>query len=582
MKYLILPEPKSVTYGNGAFNLVNCAVFVENGLDPRVVRAANELKEKIAQKTGCFHKFAVISSDETGGVYIKKDANIKSEGYVLDVCSDKITVTGGDDAGCFYGIKTLLQILSGADLTVSALTIKDAPDLPYRGFYHDATRGRVPTVEGVKKLVDLIASFKMNSLQLYVEHSFDFAEFRSSDRTEDDYLTAEEMLEIDEYCYNNFIDFIPSLSTFGHLYELLMKPEYQHLCELENFEPESHFWRERMLHHTIDPSNPESFEVVKSLIDQFAPLFRSKYFNICCDETFDLCRGRNEGKDSAQVYIGFVKKIIGHVTQMGKTPMMWSDIALKHPELLPQIPAGTIVLNWNYCADPNTSSVTRIHDMGCTQMVCPGNISWKTLVEFVDKSVSNISQMVRAGFENGVVGMLNTNWGDFGHPAHPECTYYGTVFGAAMSWNVDTQTDDNYNRAVEKFVYQTDKDVHAILLALGAAQRTAGWGQFFEWVSSRKAEAFEAEEKEIESSVKACQKIYSELKDCAGPLYFLGITARGLELFNVAALEIKRNGAVSEAWKQLADIWFADYEKCWLSSAKQSELGEIKKFISKF
>ena len=61
-----------------------------------------------------------------------------------------------------------------------------------------------------------------------------------------------------------------------------------------------------MKHHTIDPLNSESFEVIKSLIDQYAPNFESEYFNICCDETFDLKKYQEQGKDVGKIYVDFV------------------------------------------------------------------------------------------------------------------------------------------------------------------------------------------------------------------------------------------------------------------------------------
>ena len=70
-----------------------------------------------------------------------------------------------------------------------------------------------------------------------------------------------------------------------------------------------HFWKERMEHHTIDAANPESLQIVCSLIDQYLPLFRSEYFNICCDETWDLGKGRNDGKDPAELYINFIRGV---------------------------------------------------------------------------------------------------------------------------------------------------------------------------------------------------------------------------------------------------------------------------------
>lgn len=581
MAYHILPKPKSIIYKEGSFSLFECRILIESGIDKRIIKAALNLKEQIESKTGNFHNLALSLLDAENPIYIKKDASLKSEGYILDISSDAITITGGDDAGCFYGIKTLMQILDSSSCQIEAVSINDYPDMKHRGFYHDATRGRVPSVKGIKQLVDILASYKTNSLQLYVEHTFDFLEFKSDNRTEDDYLTRQDILEIDEYCYNNFIDFIPSLSTFGHLYELLSKKEFAHLCELEGFVAQSHFWRERMLHHTIDPLNPESFEVITSLIDQYLPLFRSKFFNICCDETFDLGKGRNKGKESASLYIDFVEKIIDYVKSKDKTVMMWGDIALKHPDLLPRIPKDLILLNWEYNMSPDTQKIEKVKETGLTQIVCPGNNAWFSLIEFIDISVPNISKMVCSGYKNTALGMLNTNWGDYGHPAHIECSLYGTVFGASISWNTETKADEDFNKAVSRLVYKTDFDISDILLKLGRAQKTAHWLNLYDWVENRNAEKFTSSEEEIKKSIADCQEICEKLNDCNYPLSVIRTTAKGISLLNEAVLQIKRDGKTGEEFVNNINTWFKEYKKCWLYSSKPSEINIIKEFLNK-
>ena len=47
------------------------------------------------------------------------------------------------------------------------------------------------------------------------------------------------------------------------------------------------------------------------------PHFQSEYFNICCDETFDLKAYDDMGYDSGKLYVDFVKKIVEHVQQDG-------------------------------------------------------------------------------------------------------------------------------------------------------------------------------------------------------------------------------------------------------------------------
>ena len=93
------------------------------------------------------------------------------------------------------------------------------------------TRGRVQTLDNLKKLVDTLSFYKMNQLQLYVEHTHMFRDLTELWR-DDTPMTAEEVLELDQYCYERGVELVPSIATFGHLYKLLKTKTYEHLCEL--------------------------------------------------------------------------------------------------------------------------------------------------------------------------------------------------------------------------------------------------------------------------------------------------------------------------------------------------------------
>lgn len=177
MKLPILPYPKKCELREGSFNLSGCSVCVGDGLDNRVIKAALKLKDRLYEKTGTIHKFTRISDTECSSIIIEKKSDKSPESYTLDISDNSIRIVGGDDAGCFYGIGTLLQLIESAQgEMVPSLHIKDFPDMKHRGFYHDATRGRVPSVDGIKAMVDRLSRRKINSLQLYVEHTFDFDE----------------------------------------------------------------------------------------------------------------------------------------------------------------------------------------------------------------------------------------------------------------------------------------------------------------------------------------------------------------------------------------------------------------------
>ena len=75
---------------------------------------------------------------------------------------------------------------------LSALHIEDAPAIVNRGYYFDCTRGRIPKLSWLKQLADRMAYYKLNQLQLYVEHSYLFRGMTELWR-DDTPLTAEEI-----------------------------------------------------------------------------------------------------------------------------------------------------------------------------------------------------------------------------------------------------------------------------------------------------------------------------------------------------------------------------------------------------
>ena len=390
-----------------------------------------------------------LPSGENGVELIINTAGNNSEKYVLEIKENMIEITSEGLNGIFYGIQTLRQILKKE--IVPCMKIEDEPDFGYRGLYHDITRGKVPKVETLKKLIDYMAYFKMNSLQLYVEHTFEFEETKDL-LEEKGYISKEEIIELDKYCYDNFIEFIPSIATFGHMFEILEQDKYKHLRVCKNVITPNNFWRRRMAHHTIDPLNDESFELVKSLIDQYEPLFKADKFNICGDETFDL-ENRGGDEDPGELYLGFIRKIIDYVTSKNKNVMMWADIVLKHPEIIKSLPDDIYFLNWNYSSDVSEEAVIKLAESGKKQMVCPGTTSWSRLCETVDIEEKNISRMIEYGHKHGAVGVLNTNWGDWGNPASIELAMYGIVLGGVKSWAVQTEINEEFYSSVNELLY---------------------------------------------------------------------------------------------------------------------------------
>ncbi len=416
---------------------------------------------------------AKLPQDAAGAAVSVTIRGDSGEGYELWVGERDIRIEAASAAGAFYAVQTLRQLFT--DDEIPCLHITDEPDFAYRGFYQDVTRGRVHTLTTLKELIDRLAYYKYNSLQLYVEHTFQCEEYADI-IGQLGYITDEELHELDAYCKQNFIDFIPSLSTFGHLYDLLHQEKYRHLCVLRDEQDEINFWRARHSHHTIDPLVDGSIDTVRHLIDQYAPHFTSEYFNICCDETFDLKQcAQKAGLDTAQMYIDFVKQIIAHITAKGKKVMMWADVLLENPETIAELPQDTCLLNWNYGAEPNEEKIAKLAN--ATQILCPGTSTWWRLCETPNIAASNIANMAAYGKKYGARGLLNTNWGDYGNMATIDLAMFGLAVGAEKAWSVDTPIDDAFYDCVNHLVYDNENGM-AMLTELSALQDMVNWREF--------------------------------------------------------------------------------------------------------
>lgn len=175
---------------------------------------------------------------------------------------------GGSDEALLHGIMTLRQWIQRHGSALPALEVEDAPDMPNRGYYLDCSRGRVPTLETLKKTADLLCCYKINQWQLYVEHTYLFRNLSEAWR-EDTPLTAEEIMELDAYCRARHIELVPSLSSFGHMYEILSTKTCAELCELRDAEKVPFSYTYAGEHHTLNVSHPGAMDFIKGLISEY-------------------------------------------------------------------------------------------------------------------------------------------------------------------------------------------------------------------------------------------------------------------------------------------------------------------------
>lgn len=590
----LLPIPRRLQFGEGAFSLTpDMCIVLTDGCGMLARTGAKRLQEEI--RTACgLHVEIRIGAAQTGDICLSVEACEPAEGYLLTIAAERICVVGHDENGLLHGVQTLRQIIRQRGWTLPALTIDDAPDYPVRGFYHDQTRGRIGTLDCLKHLADECCFYKLNQLQLYVEHTYLYRDLTELWATAVDPLTPEDIMALDDYCAERGVELVPSMSSFGHLLELLRTKTYAPLCELEGSAHMPSTMPNRMAHLTIDPCNPASFALIASMLDEYMTLFRTRKFNICADETFDLGKGRNQGREERELYMGFVKKLCAHVAETGRTPMFWGDIVLRFPEALAELPEGTICLNWGYSAQEKEDSTRILAQAGATQYLCPGVCGWNQLIPRMNDSHENIRRMAEYGRKYGAAGFLNTDWGDYGNVNDPRFSLPGMVAGACASW-CELPEPARLWESLSVIAYG-DRSGRALshVAALSEAQVYHWWHiiQHMEWARGRldapretspmghlTDEAICAADENIDAAVAGFQDCCLHMEAVHRPMIANWlVAAEGIRLWNHVG-HVVSEGRKDAALATQLERWLRRYQAMWREVSRESELWRIRDVV---
>lgn len=404
--------------------------------------------------------------------------NLKSQEYILIIDKSSISIVGQNSAALYYAKQTLLQLLSWSqneNKPLPCLTISDFPDFEKRGYMLDISRDKVPTMESLYQLINLLASWKINEFQLYTEHTFAYKNHKIVWEKASP-ITAEEIHALDKYCAERFIDLVPNQNSFGHMENWLEHDEYLDLAECPT--TCNTVWGPSK-RHSLDPTNPKSLELMQELYAELLPNFTSKYFNIGCDETMELGLGRSapvckkDGK--GRVYLDYLLKLNAEANKQGKICQFWGDIIVNHPELIPELPKNMIALVWGYDNTfPAGKNLPKFVAAGLDFYVCPGTSTWNSLIGRNTNGFENLKNAALQGKQYGAKGYLNTSWGDWGHWQPMSVNYPGMMLGAAYSWNYNQNSFDNLEFQLNNYVFKdgTGNTAKALLKLGYADQKT--------------------------------------------------------------------------------------------------------------
>ncbi|NHJ02698.1 MAG: beta-N-acetylhexosaminidase [Candidatus Heimdallarchaeota archaeon] len=403
-------------------------------------------------------------------------------GYKLIIEEKVIKIIFNDDAGGYYGISTLIQIFGSAinnssDFLLPELVINDFPDFPARGIMLDVSRDKVPTMDTLYSLIELLSSWKINQLQLYFEHTFAYEKHEIVWKNASPF-TADEIKTLDKFCKEHYIELVPNQNSFGHFHRWLIHDEYRDLAECPD--GYKHPFSLNKEPFSLNPTDKRVVSLLEDLYSQLLPNFTSTMFNVGLDETFDLGEGKSaeicQKKSKSYVYLEFLLKVCDLVAKFGKTIQFWADMIFQDEEIIPLIPKTTIPLLWGYEKDhPYEQQTKKLHQLGFSFYVCPGTSSWNSFTGRTYNAIENLIKAAIWGKAEDALGYLITDWGDHGHLQPLPISYIGFLVGSGLSWNSSETSQDNFRKReyvsqlLDKYIFknQLSFSVGSLLFDIG-------------------------------------------------------------------------------------------------------------------
>jgi hypothetical protein len=406
------------------------------------------------------------------------------EFYSLAISKTGIEISFRETGGLRAATATLRQLLREYGRRLPCLAIRDWPDFPRRGVMIDISRGRVPKLKTLLDLAEKLSDFKINELQLYTEHTFAYTQYKSVWQSWGA-LTAKEIQILDARCRELGIDLVPNQNSFGHLRYFLEHPKLKKLAEVsEPYEDggDAATGNQEFLRRptTLAPNHPGTLPFLCGLYDELLPNFSSEFFNVGCDETWDLGRGQSkklcESKGKGHVYLDFLKRIHREVIARDKRMMFWGDIILKYPKLIRELPKNVIALNWGYEANhPFDAEAAQFAKAKIPFYVCPGTSTWQTLIGKHDNALANLRAAAKAGKKFGAIGFLNTDWGDGGHPQPLAVSWPMFAAGASLAWNSNALDEQKLISVLSRDVFEDSSGrIAEAAFKLGFAHKKLG------------------------------------------------------------------------------------------------------------
>jgi hexosaminidase len=384
------------------------------------------------------------AESQRGATPTEMPGEMKPEGYAIIPDGKGLALTAASDAGVFYALQTVKQLItgSGANAVLHTATILDWPAMKVRGLDDDLSRGPVTTLEFQKKLIRTIAAYKINLYSPYFEHTAIYAA-NPLLAPPGGGIGASDAAALVAYARLYHVTVVPEQEAFGHLHNQLLWEQYQPLAETPHGA-------------VLAPGQPGSIALIKQELTELAAEYPGPFLHIGADETVDLGVGQTkpdvDARGLAPVYLDFMQQIATALQPLHRRLLFWGDIAQDSPDLLKSLPQSfkdeTIAIAWGYNPEPKgfAKHLTPFINAGFETWVSPSVHNFRVVYPDYNLALANIQQFTRDGQRLGSTGQLNTIWNDDGEGLINQ-DWYGILFGAAAAWQPGESSIEQFQQS---------------------------------------------------------------------------------------------------------------------------------------
>jgi Glycosyl hydrolase family 20, catalytic domain/Glycosyl hydrolase family 20, domain 2 len=273
------------------------------------------------------------------------------------ICGKFIQITARSERAVFFGIQTLIQLIEQTENKIPYQTIQDRPQHNIRAVQIDL-KENCPTKQYLIQQTQILAHYKINTLVVEWEDKYPFMgdlEILKHAAA----LTEEEKNEWLDFCHLNYIEVIPLIQGLGHLDYVMKHQKFEHLSEMHSLGLKND--REKKLkHYMMCPSSQEvkSFlsKMHLQIIEGMRDHKQSRMVHVGMDETYflgrcDICVEKikeDSETGKSRLFVHHLNWLSQFYFEMDKTPIVWGDVLVRHPQLIDELDKRLILNDWEY------------------------------------------------------------------------------------------------------------------------------------------------------------------------------------------------------------------------------------------